>query len=942
MPELTLYTNPNVAYVPRLDLQTVGRSLDTMEQNHLKTIELEGELEAEVNAMELDESENAYKAGLIDNIKASVDSATINGYSGNALSNIIKEKGNIYNNPLLLGKIKANAAHKQYIADTQARTDITQDTKDMFIENNPYDQYAKYIDETNPDFDPSKYKEAGTYTWQAKTTAVRDVPITEILTEGFKFASPEISNWDTIIYQNSDGSTSSTIGPNTIGYIDSSGRITKLSKEKLLDGVKAVINGNQEYRASLNQAFEVQKWKLKNGRIPKEAYEAGVVPGVDKSGAPTSLDEYIKASIDPFLRAKMYEYKEINKKYNPFTAKQIASLSGSYGNGNSSLLGYANGNGRNVAGNNISIRDDQFLTDNLVGTIKLAGDVRNRLITPVEEGGFGISNTDLGLSNDSIGIPADYKIVENAVMKSRGAKDVNELSDADKQFLNQTKSDYLLYAATIDDYNNATSGNDAGAAWRFITPLIEHGQDISQFATSKNPYVKQVVNARNRAIANAFYDQTTHKMVDSIRMSYDNQDDLNAALAKFGGIDSAVALGFKVSGNDIILNYEDRRLIENFAKLVTPDSKGHFYREGDDERVDYKGFRTAAHNIIMTPDVINTKKYKTKGQLYKEFTEASQVLSSLPIADSYNSAANKEQYVTSTSAVPGDTIGSYTLNMLLENPELGKDSRNAYNNAKKASEANTFALLQNQGLSDIGMWRFDEKTNKYEYVDDLAFEGKTPNYSKALNEKLRIQKLIRQTPQKNISFDLFWIDGAGWRPGLRIYSGQPEMYETSTGTSKQQTIKVLENVIFDLPDGIGDSGLDYLNNDTYTKGSTDVISALYRNVPVTIGMDYSGNYGARYNKDKNLWYLTINGESYNDNIGFSTPQITNFRQAYRAACAEIPYIRQVYQNLVAANPNEDINKLKTAAYVEGLVKKHPQVNWNNVDPSMLEYILFEY
>lgn len=928
MPDLALYTNPNIQYAPRVNLQVADKALSSMQQSHLKTLELQGELESAINTLELDESENEYKAGLVNDIKKAVDNSTINGYSGYALSDIVKKYGDIKGNALLMGKVRANAAHKKYIADTQARQDITQDTKDMFIEQNPYN-LGKTDSEGN-------ILEPGTYDWMPNSTAVRDVPITEIFDEAVKIASPELSTWATVIYQNADGTTSSKPGINTVGYIDSSGKITKLSKEKLLDAVNSVINSNQEYRASLNQAYKVQEWKLKNGRIPKEAYEAGIVPGVDKTGTPTSLDEYIKASVDPFLNAKMYEYKEINKKYNPFTTKQLGALSGATGNGSgvSSLLGYANISGRNVGGNNISITDDQFLTDNLVGTMKLAGDVRNILTSPTEQGGFGISNSDLGLSADSIGIPADYSIIQNAVIKSKGVSSVNDLDDDTKDFLRRTKANYLLYAATIDDYNNAISGTDADAAWRFITPLISSGQDISQFNTSTNPYVKQVVEARTNAIRSAFYNG--NKTADWIKMSYANEDELNEALASLGGKQSALDSGLEVSGNDIILKYENRGQLENFAQLVAPGKKGHLYREGFG-RVD----RGKIISFLSNKND-NAPTFYTKSQLYNSFTAAPKVLSSLPAADTYNKVANNENFVTTTSAVPGDTIGSYNLNMILEDPDLDKDVRTAYSKAKDASEQNTYTLLQTLGLSNVGMWRYNEVTNKYDNVDDLAFEGRTPNYSKALNEKIRIQRVLRQTPKNNIEFDLFFIPSVGWRPGYRIYSGQPEDYEDSNGNTKQTTRKLSENIILNIPDGIGDSGLDYLNNDSYTKGSTDVTSSLFRGTAVTIGKDYSGNYGAKYNKDKDAWELTINGNVNEQLPLLSTEQVTNYRQAYRAACDELPNIRKTYESLVKNNPNEDINKLKTAAYIQGLVKNHPQVNWDAVDPSLLEYILFEY
>ena len=80
MPELALYRNPEIQYAPRVNLQVADNVLSTMQQNHLKTIELQGELAAAVNEMDLDESENGYKAGLIDDIERTVEDSTVNGY----------------------------------------------------------------------------------------------------------------------------------------------------------------------------------------------------------------------------------------------------------------------------------------------------------------------------------------------------------------------------------------------------------------------------------------------------------------------------------------------------------------------------------------------------------------------------------------------------------------------------------------------------------------------------------------------------------------------------------------------------------------------------------------------------------------------------------------------------------------------------------------------
>lgn len=928
MPELSLYRNPDIAYVPRLDLQVAGRSLATMEQNHLKTLELQGELESAVNALELDESENAYKQGLIDDIKSSVENATINGYSGNALSDIIKKKGDISGNTLLLGKVKANAAHKKYIADTQARTDITQDTKDMFIEDNPYN-----LGKTDAD---GNILEPGTYDWTPKSTAVEDVPISKIFAEAVQIVSPEMSQWDTVTYVNKDGSTSPTIGMDTVGYMDSKGKVTKLSREKLLDAVNAIINSNQTYRASINQAFKVQEWKLKNGRIPKEAYEAGVVPGVDKSGNPTSMDEYLKASIDPFLNAKAYEYKDVTKKYNPLTAGQLAALNGNRGYNDL----YAGGaDGRNFPGNNVSLAYKDLTNDYRAVASNFAVNLRNTLTAPKDKGGFGVSNEDLGLSADKIGIPADYQTIENAILKSYDTTNINDLPDEAVNFLVRTKQNYLKYKDIINSYNNILSGDNTENSVRCLDTLVQLGQDISQYATSENKTVRDIVNARKDAIDFAFFNPYTGNPSNSIRMSYDNSADLEHAFNILaGGRDSALAAGYRIDGNSIVLDYENRGLVEQFANLFT-NNKGHFYREGDDTKVDGNVFDYSLSRNSLT------RKY-TKKQLFNNFTKGSQAIRTAYGAQFYDDVANREYFVETPSTVVGGSVPEYTMRTVLTDPTLDKDTRAAYASALKQTEDITYrGLTSGTGITNMDIWVYNEDTNSYE---QMKYDSK--NASKSRQKKADLQTRIEQAGANNIKYDLMLVPGVGWRPHCTIYAPQPE--DDKNGNQKQR--KVLDRFFINNDDVFGDTALVRLNNDSRIKSLNAVVAARHSNTPIALSEGPGYTTSAIYNPSIGKWQLATNN-IVDENRFIDEDILVKQHQAYNIVVDAYPEVRANYIQLRREFPNEDINTLKKTAYINGIALKHPELNWGltrndkgqieDVDENvfnLFNYILFEY
>ena len=76
-------------YTPSIDLETLGKTFDTLEQGHKEAVKAASELETVVANLDMNEAEDGFKQQLINEIKTTVDNNTIYGNSYGALDDLI-------------------------------------------------------------------------------------------------------------------------------------------------------------------------------------------------------------------------------------------------------------------------------------------------------------------------------------------------------------------------------------------------------------------------------------------------------------------------------------------------------------------------------------------------------------------------------------------------------------------------------------------------------------------------------------------------------------------------------------------------------------------------------------------------------------------------------------------------------------------------------------
>lgn len=929
MPDITQYIAPTMQYVPRVDVQALGTTLHNMEQTHLKTIELEGEVQKALNQIDLDESENGYKAELANEITRAVDDNTVNGYAGYALSDLIRTAGNIEKNPVLMGKIKANQAHKANDAKLDqmaAKGTISQDTADRFKELNPYYNNVQLDKDGNA---------IGTDAWEAKFNPVTEVDMNDILVQATKYISPQEGEWDNgIMFRYADGTQGTTLRPDAIGYTTDSGSFVRITEKQIRDAINAVFNANPLLKEGVYQRFRTQEWKGRKEGITPEAIANGT-KSVPESysvfradGNTKTFDEYLEDAINPFIRS----YKKYNtrggKKYHQFTKSERQSL--------------GLGDGIDPPSTNPTteaIHSAQGIAN--TPRDKMAGDIYT-VVQNVDGQLFGYLGKEFPNQNHLEGMglfagqmPANYDVIESYIIGQRGGAD--KLTNTDKQVLNGLKTEYLLNAEAIAQYNEGLGKDDKRAAKMIIEPLIEAGQDISSFANSENKYIRDIVAERAQSIQYLFGDG------DSVTYRAKNKNELIKAIHAMGFPDeiSAKNAGFVIEGNNIIFNKENSGYIEHFANVLNT-SRGDLRRENGG-KVTTSWFGTVADNMLpagtTTPLFGTTEDYtfykrKTKKGAENYLKSAIKTLNGWGGDIRTSTNVNPTLYGLDVETANGGSIREFSLRNAAE--ILGTTAE--MNRDIKAAQEGVFSRYRNTDIIHKPIWLYDDAGNFYD-IDNLINEnGVRLSGEEILGIKQDIEKALRSAKESDMHRYIGTIPGArdvsnpngtpytgGLFPVIDFTATVPIKIKDSTKdnaavySNEPRQYKIIIN------DDYEDPALRALNASSTMQASNQVVAAKYLGHPVGVGE----NSFIQYDNSSKTYKLIEDGRTTINNL--PVEECTALRQVWNTIILNRDEIANEFNTLVSSIDNNPSAKDVTAqdiidtAFYSVLSKKMPGV-----------------
>lgn len=293
-----------------IDLEKLGQAYDTLEQGHLKAIDTASAVEAELAKLDLNEAEDEWRQQQVNKIRSAVTNNSTYGNAYGALDDVIRENGSIMSNPGMIGRLRAQQDYKKYIDNLEKRTDIPEDYKAYFKEQNTYN----YKDITD-----SKGNVIGGSKWNPAVQEVSTLPMTQLLDKALQWAAKESGGGSQTRWLDAQGKVTNDITKSVTGEIYSSAtnKWERLSKDKLAAAVAAVIENTPGAKASLDQDYKIAKWKYdKSG---------GNNPDItNKDGILLTPEEYLNKRIDPFYKAATYYNQTSNTTYGEAWKAQLA------------------------------------------------------------------------------------------------------------------------------------------------------------------------------------------------------------------------------------------------------------------------------------------------------------------------------------------------------------------------------------------------------------------------------------------------------------------------------------------------------------------------------------------------------------------------------------------------------------------------------------------
>ena len=248
-------------------------ALEEIDKQNLAAQNAASQLSSVIGALDFHESEQPYKAELVNQYDNMVNGALEKyGTLRFAMNDIMAKSRELSTSPEVLGRIKTNEQYKEWEKSIEERKDISQDVKDYTIATNPYKFELK--EEVVRDSDGNAIlNEDGTE--KKKVVGYKDFkgadPVTQYTNEDINkqimsILSPTTSGNNNITFYTvgADGSYVPTDNfMNALYYVDSTNKMTELTEDKVLKAIKQTIT-DPSIKASLEQDYRVSAYKYKD------------------------------------------------------------------------------------------------------------------------------------------------------------------------------------------------------------------------------------------------------------------------------------------------------------------------------------------------------------------------------------------------------------------------------------------------------------------------------------------------------------------------------------------------------------------------------------------------------------------------------------------------------------------------------------------------------
>ncbi len=771
------YQNVERPILPPVDLGIMQKTYDTLEQGHLKGVELASKLRSAIAQLPLNESEQAYKDELASGIEQVI---TENSFAGNAyyaIPDLIKTQGDIDSNPVLINKIQAQADYKAFQDAIDADKELTGDMKEYYKELNPY---------------RSGQKEDGSYDttfkWTPNATPKAVVDLNKMVTQGIARAARESGSGTVTRWLDENGNITTDPSKAYDGQVfnATTGEWERLTREKILAGIQSVILETPGAQESLKQDYDVALWKLSK-QSTKDAQGNSIVPVsdvTDANGIPLTETEYLMKRIAPAVEAAQYYNNSTKTTYgNGLATYKAAKIQAA-----ASALGGLNGG-------SLSLDDLSSAGRGIVLSIPTnpGGDAVNSMNTVKNE----IINTYKNLTGKDIN-PQNYEELSNAVSELS-----DNLNPVQQVQLGNMLRMYKSAEDTLEAYTKNMTESDK-KEWDWANRMLNGGQLING-ATKHDD-----------------------RILNSLKDKYDSDGNLTVKVSKetlnrFRElVTNPSDYGLTIGSNTITINKNNQNYIPQIFSYIT---------KAYDETALAGGNRdyNPAYNIQQSkPEIINPKSKNRKWfvnndtasirKISDEYNKAQSII------DKYSSRynVNPKNIDVDVTMLEGQTWNS---NYIENQYQLGLLNREAANDEIKKHNENIARIIASGDINQYQIFKQgeDKKGHIVESPKDKvtisneinsAYKDNrieyTPAFAPAAVDPLKNElggyyiTIYDDESKKNVQAK-YYIPGLGGETGRTLVMNNPETIAANklsiiaqTGTSEYLSVAeqnpVLSNI----------------------------------------------------------------------------------------------------------------------------------------------------
>lgn len=522
---INFYTPTFRQQVNPIDLNVLARTYNTLEQGHQQAIQTKSQIDAQLAQLDLNEAEDAWRQEQLNKVRNALTENMQYGNAYSSLDDIVGTYGDITSSPGMIGRLRAQQDYKAYMNNLDKRTDLSEDYKNYYRTVNKYN-YQDITDKNGNVIGGSK--------WTPIDKEVSEIPMNQILNQALQWAAKEQGGGSQTRWLDANGKVTDDITKSVTGeiYSHTKGDWQRLSKAKLAEAVKAVIENTPGAKASLEQDYKIAKWKYdQNGSNPDIT---------DKNGILLTPEQYLAKRIDPFYNAATFYNQDSDTTYGEAWKAQLAL---------SKQAGFGSSAQRKQAIDNLTYKGTPVRIDNFMPAQAQAEITSNRQSIA---GLLSKYNPDINI-NLSTANPDDIRtsIMTNITNPSDRAYALSYLNDIidNQEYINSLKVGKSQDSIDgFDTYNSIISLSDL---------------PNNKYSDTYSKYVNQI-----------FGDSS------AIRQYFNNDDVYNSFINAIGGEKKASSLGvrFGSDGN----GYRYAELPKDYHKSIY--SFGKAVKEAEDTR----------------------------------------------------------------------------------------------------------------------------------------------------------------------------------------------------------------------------------------------------------------------------------------------------------------------------------------------------------------------